>query len=142
MIGLEKGANSDGPGITGPHPDPLCEKCHQLGYKCTRHGRRKKRKNKRLAASDVGSVGALSVGSPSVSAPSVGASSVGASGDMPRRAKAPPGVQLNGDVNNNEVSPQSTSKKRNKSRSRRKSSGKQVAGDAVVNELCQIMEKL
>jgi len=108
VIGLGKGWKKAGK--AGPHPDPLCEKCVQLGYKCTSHGKGKKKKP------PTGSVNPCAV------APSVGSS-------------------VNRDVNNNnEVSPSLETKNRNKRRPRRKSSVKQDAD--VVNELCQILEKL
>jgi len=185
VIGLGKGWKKAGK--AGPHPDPLCEKCVQLGYKCTSHGKGKKKKpptgsvNPCALASSVGASSDASSNSheeaPSGSrkkmknkrsvvsavAPTAVAtadayreknknkrsvaSAISPSNGPPGHARrngdaeAPPvGASVNGDVNNNEVSPALETKKRNLRRPRRKSSVKQDAD--VVNELCQILEKL
>jgi len=123
VIGFEKTVEPQGTGLTGPHPGPLCEKCEQLGKKCTGHRRRSKGKNKRSTASSI-SVDVSKIVHPSSS----------------------PGFQTSGDINNNDtgtgLTPQSGAKKRINRRSKRMGPSKQGAGDAAVNELCHFMKKL
>lgn len=113
LIGISL-CTSDAPGSTGPHPDVLCEKCDQMGRKCTGHRRRRRNKKNKEQVTTANAA-------PAVSTPPVGL----VIRDAPQA-----------DINNNEV----ITGKKNKRRPRRKSGV--IQAESTVAELCQILNKL
>jgi len=106
---------------TGPHRQSGCEKCDQLGHRCSRHGKARKK-----AKRAVGDTSKVSVGV-----------DVNNNND----------INNNDNNNNSEVndtaSPLSSAKRKaRRNKPRRQSAQPRSGGDAAVHELCQILDKL